>query len=1486
MKKFISLILICSIFIIQLPAAVFADGYLGEPSVQNAAGVLLPPKGNGTVTMSGRSIQLVFESGAVIDKTTLEGITLDCIDTRNVSIPVTITPSVMTNKNKVRIAFSQLETDVTYRLTVPKTVGTAEKTLQNDFSFDFSVIDSGFVKGIALGEEYTSVTADDIIATKGDVRINGDNIEINGGGSVTFGFYAKYALRGVTMMYQSGSGDLSVKMGEREYILEDLDASIDNGEYTLLFYKYSDKEKQLYRYERNSDSGYVREFAEHRGEWEVTVSATDSVCFSEIRFLRELTTKPGGTRWFSLTEPGVTEEVAATYSTIAIDEKSPVMFVNGGRRYIDYNNLETKPYEYKSRLYLPINTLAKALGYYHEEDADKGYALMRNDTHDVVMLGGRSYIVEGVADKKPLAEEVLIYRNGQTYGAVRYFAELMGDTVGYDDGLVVIDNKYTVEEAMSPGSLKEYIKSTLAPFKAEAVKGKTYYVDQNSKESKEDGTAEKPFKTIKEAADIAKAGDTVMVKDGIYRETLTPKYSGTARAPINFIADGDNVVISAADKVSGWTLHQGNIYKASMNWDLGTTRNQVFINNEMLNEARYPNGPEVLFDTEKLDNAWAVRGDLWRPGDVLDENKKVIVDNSSIVRSSTLLWQKEPDYWKGGYFVGHFGLDYSVMTANIIGSKEGELTLGDEKSTMWYTNESYFNFGYIVGHMNCLDAPGEWIHQDNTLYMIFPEDATPNQTVVEAKARQLVIDLNGKSYINIKGFKTIGGGARTDGDMNVMNGLDMKYISHFIHQSHPYKGEVDFPFDAKNENGNVERGESGIYLRGSDDCVINCNIDHTAGAGIFLSGLYSYVENNIITDSYNSNYVSGIQMMNRGYEEKNRPRGGHFIYNNTVCRTGRSCLNISTQAGTEHSPYLPCDIAYNDFHDAMMTTLDTGATYDYGVQLGVDGYNTKLHHNYVYMTIGGRDTNPHDYGIYHDGDSHGTDTYNNQIFYTEVDSPFVLDIHEQTATIAPAYHRVWDNTSSYIKDGKAALDEKYFSEGKMYYAGANREPDTNAPVSYTKNYDKFIADDFQMDNVVSPENISDGVIYDEKSGYAAFSGVEQTITFTGVNFPENSNIIAFTVKGDSYETEDIIEVTIGEDVYEAEIFVNSYDVDDPVRVTIPIDKTSGVHDVVVTSKKFKSLQIGGMYAYADYMGEVLDEKSQYYSAYRWAGEFDSTSVKKPQVLYLSEYPGKKLMNSTYGDCWVKYDDVVFSEDSDKFVMSAGSGGDYANQQIELYVMESDSTGISGEPAASFIEDSDIWADRDPQLIALEETISAGTYDVYIKFLDSSKTCTVIYFGFIGTGEIPPEISKDFTRVYGEKFDIESSTSNPEFPLKTTYMNPPNYKRQGITYTLPGACAVFKDVSIPVTTSSFIINYACEDGLDGQPVEVWLGDPESGGEKIAEFVTESTGGYMNFVERKITCSKTIPIGIYDVYLKFCGDLNARKTIHMEWFSFLN
>ena len=80
----------------------------------------------------------------------------------------------------------------------------------------------------------------------------------------------------------------------------------------------------------------------------------------------------------------------------------------------------------------------------------------------------------------------------------------------------------------------------------------TIYVDAHVSESG-DGSNARPYRTIQEAANVAAAGDTVLVMPGIYRESVDPKHSGTPEARIVYrAAEPLKAVITGAEPLTGW----------------------------------------------------------------------------------------------------------------------------------------------------------------------------------------------------------------------------------------------------------------------------------------------------------------------------------------------------------------------------------------------------------------------------------------------------------------------------------------------------------------------------------------------------------------------------------------------------------------------------------------------------------------------------------------------------------------------------------------------------------------------------------------------------------------------------------------------------------------------------------------------------------------------------------------------------------------------
>lgn len=77
------------------------------------------------------------------------------------------------------------------------------------------------------------------------------------------------------------------------------------------------------------------------------------------------------------------------------------------------------------------------------------------------------------------------------------------------------------------------------------------------------GTAEYPFATISEAARIAQSGDKVIVHEGVYREWVSPEYSGRndkERIVYETYKD-EKVVIKGSERIENWEELDENVWK-------------------------------------------------------------------------------------------------------------------------------------------------------------------------------------------------------------------------------------------------------------------------------------------------------------------------------------------------------------------------------------------------------------------------------------------------------------------------------------------------------------------------------------------------------------------------------------------------------------------------------------------------------------------------------------------------------------------------------------------------------------------------------------------------------------------------------------------------------------------------------------------------------------------------------------------------------------
>lgn len=87
-----------------------------------------------------------------------------------------------------------------------------------------------------------------------------------------------------------------------------------------------------------------------------------------------------------------------------------------------------------------------------------------------------------------------------------------------------------------------------------------YYVDANALKDG-NGSFERPFKRINEAAKVARPGDEVHVAPGIYREYVDPVHAGTEDARITYISTTPlGAVITGAEQVKNWKHYKDNVW--------------------------------------------------------------------------------------------------------------------------------------------------------------------------------------------------------------------------------------------------------------------------------------------------------------------------------------------------------------------------------------------------------------------------------------------------------------------------------------------------------------------------------------------------------------------------------------------------------------------------------------------------------------------------------------------------------------------------------------------------------------------------------------------------------------------------------------------------------------------------------------------------------------------------------------------------------------
>jgi hypothetical protein len=455
----------------------------------------------------------------------------------------------------------------------------------------------------------------------------------------------------------------------------------------------------------------------------------------------------------------------------------------------------------------------------------------------------------------------------------------------------------------------------------------SYYVAPNGSDANP-GTITQPYLTIQKCATTVASGSACQIRAGTYHETVTPN-SGVIITSYN----GEMVTVDGTDSITGWTNYQGSIWSASVPasgvFGSGDT-NQVFVGQQMMTEARWPNGDDLFHIN------WATAQTGTSSTQLVDSNLPNI-------------------NWAGAKIHFWSGTDpWVTQTGTVSASQSNQLTFSvDGASTSPYIIPMAGGYYYLFGTLGALDTEREWFYDTaGVLYFWAPAGADPNTLDVRTKQRQYAFDLSGKSNVTIRNIKlfasTINSNASSTN--NIIDGITATYVSHYT----TLPDKQGYPSSYWNEH----ISDSGIIINGTGNVLQNSTISNSAGNGITVMGSNNIVRNNLIHHiDYMANLTSGIALFGTG----------HMIQHNTIYATGRTSIAPNS---LQNIPPNNNDISYNNLFNAMMMSRDGGAIY--APALAVTG--TRIHHNWIHDTqslYSGPASNYPLSGVYLDGDTNG-----------------------------------------------------------------------------------------------------------------------------------------------------------------------------------------------------------------------------------------------------------------------------------------------------------------------------------------------------------------------------------------------------------------------------------------------------------------------------------------------------------------------------------
>jgi hypothetical protein len=558
------------------------------------------------------------------------------------------------------------------------------------------------------------------------------------------------------------------------------------------------------------------------------------------------------------------------------------------------------------------------------------------------------------------------------------------------------------------------------PMDVSAAVQSTYYVSPTGSDSNP-GTIDAPFQTITKARDVVRTinsnmtGDIcVYLRGGDYRITNTISFdtqdSGKNGYRIYYQAyPGETPVLNGATKVTGWTQHNGNIYKATLNRD--TKLRYLFVNDkraQMTKKTVSGQGGYGTYSVTKGQADWA-----WTSGSNSDGVKYNASDVPEITSNKDDLEIVNGSTWN----------ENIVCTRDVITSGNSRVLLLQQPygamaqlpgwGAAFTTNSTHT----IYNAFEFLNSPGQFYFNKTTktLYYYIRSGENMATADVEAPVVEKLIDISGKSNADRVKNVTFKGITFANTDWNLIKVGNSygrttcqsadAYIAYYNGNWHDTKYTL---LDTYPGMINVKNGDSIDFISNT--------IKHSGADGITMVNdvINSNLIGNYIYDITSSGITVGhpqhVYLGDGGEHQKYAPGIEGICTNNTI--NNNMLWDCSTAPGFGGCAGITAFFVnkLKVTHNTVHTTGYNGITLGWGWCNFLDSNTCKdnvINNNRVYNSL----NRLHDSGaIYTIG----------QMPYTNINENYVKGIPNNKS--GPTYGLHNDEGSAYITENDNVLD--------------------------------------------------------------------------------------------------------------------------------------------------------------------------------------------------------------------------------------------------------------------------------------------------------------------------------------------------------------------------------------------------------------------------------------------------------------------------------